>query len=174
MAQFCIGNMFTASAWTEADLILFTTNATVNERGELVMGRGIAREMRARFPTLGKTLAQVIMTRASAVTTFQHMRRNYRLFGPPYHLIVSPHWPERKLGIFQVKEKFCDMASLELIAGATIELKAWCEAHPQAKVHLNFPGIGNGKLDRAVVLPIVSQLPDQVTIWEFGPMSRNW
>jgi hypothetical protein len=38
--------------------------------------------------------------------------------------------------------------------------------HPGVTIAVNFPGIGNGRLRREAVLPIV-QLPDQVTIWEY-------
>ena len=36
------------------------------------------------------------------------------------------------------------------------------------RVDLNFPGIGNGKLKREDVLPILEKLPDSVHVWEYG------
>lgn len=34
------------------------------------------------------------------------------------------------------------------------------------KIHLNFPGIGNGGLKRSNVLPLLERLPDNVKVWE--------
>jgi hypothetical protein len=52
-------------------------------------------------------------------------------------------------------------------------LCAWCAEHPDASVHLNYPGIGNGRLRREDVLPIIALLPDQVTIWEYLPAGKE-
>jgi len=38
---------------------------------------------------------------------------------------------------------------------------------------MNFPGIGNGRLDRADVLPLLMDLPETVTIWERSKYSNN-
>ncbi len=152
--------------WDAADLVLITTNATINERGGLVMGAGIARQARDRFCGLDKALAQQIKAQAQASTPFEYKGRRYRVLAPPYHLLVSPRWPERKLGIFQVKMRFYLPASLDLVAESTRELLLWCAQHPGATVHLNFPGIGNGRLRRGDVLPVVEALPDDVIIWE--------
>jgi hypothetical protein len=84
-----------------------------------------------------------------------------------YGLLISPRWPDAKLGTFQVKRHYSQAASLELVRRSTAALCAWCADHPDAQVALNFPGIGNGRLHREDVLPIITQLPDQVTIWEY-------
>lgn len=81
-----------------------------------------------------------------------------------YGLLISPRWPAAKLGVFQVKQYYSQPASLELIRCSTAALCAWCVEHPNALVHLNFPGIGNGRLRREDVLPIIAQLPDRVAI----------
>lgn len=168
MPEFRIGDMLLPEHWEQADLVLITTNAAVNGKDRLVMGRGIAQQVRDRFPGLDQQLAQLVMSQAQSFTPFAYMSRSYRLFSPPYYLIVPPNWPECNLGIFQVKEKFSDPASLSLIAGSANLLRQWCAAHPQARVHLNFPGIGNGKLERSAVLPIIQQLPGNVVIWELN------
>jgi hypothetical protein len=62
---------------------------------------------------------------------------------------------------------------LELIRRSTAALCAWCANHPNAGVHLNFPDNGNGRLRREDVLPIVTQLPDQVAIWEYPPVGKD-
>jgi hypothetical protein len=144
----CIGNIW--SVWQEADLFLITTNSTLTS-GRLVMGRGIAREARDRFPGLDYTLGMHIDWSCGNQGT--------------YGLFVSPLWPEKKLGLFQVKRHFSQQADLELITYSTRLLRDWCIAHPDASVHLNFPGIGNGRRPITEVMPIIAQLPDNVQVW---------
>ena len=151
MPQFRLGNMWTAYA--AADLFLVSTNSTIRQDGALVMGRGIARQAKERFPGLDVALGRQI----------QALCGNQGIYG----LLVSPRWPAAKLGAFQVKQHYSQPASLELIWRSAAALCVWCIKHPTATVAVNFPGIGNGRLRREAVLPIVSQLPDQVTIWEY-------
>ncbi|MCP4427946.1 MAG: hypothetical protein GY803_25965 [Chloroflexi bacterium] len=152
MPIFKTGDMW--SAFDTADLFIITTNAAIKQNGALVMGRGIARQARNRFRGLDKALGQQIL----------HTCGNKGKYG----LLVSPRWPAAKLGAFQVKRHYSQPASLELIRHSTSMLCAWCADHPDAQIVLNFPGIGNGKLLRSEVLPIVQQLPDVVTIWEYA------
>lgn len=152
MPQFKVGNMWTA--YTAADLFLITTNSTLKKSSHaLVMGRGIARQAKERFPGLDVALGRQI----------QALCGNQGIYG----LLVSPRWPTAKLGAFQVKQHYSQPASLELIRRSTATLCAWSAEHPTATVSVNFPGIGNGRLHSEDVLPIIAQLPDQVTIWEY-------
>ena len=157
MPQFETGDMWTAYA--AADLFLITTNATITTRGALVMGRGIARQAKERFPGLDVALGRRIQVRCG----------NQGIYG----LLVSPRWPTAKLGAFQVKRHYSQPASLELIRRSTAALCAWCIKHPTATVAVNFPGIGNGRLHREAVLPIIVQLPAQVTIWEYPQSGKE-
>ncbi len=152
MPKFKTGDMWTA--YTAVDLFLITTNSTLKQ-GEhaLVMGRGIARQAKERFPGLDTALGRQI----------QALCGNQGVYG----LLISLRWPDAKLGAFQVKRRYSQPASLELIRCSTAALCVWCADHPHAQVALNFPGIGNGRLRREDVLPIIAQLPDQVTIWEY-------
>jgi hypothetical protein len=51
MPQFQQGDMW--SAYNRANLFLVTTNSTLKRNNALVMGRGIARQARDRFPGIG-------------------------------------------------------------------------------------------------------------------------
>ena len=144
-----VGDMW--SIWEETDLFLITTNATLKANGALVMGRGIAREARDRFPGLDLALGKAIGES-----------------GRVYGLLVSPRWPAKKLGAFQVKRHYREPADLELIRFSTEQLLAWLEEHPGVRVDLNFPGIGNGGLPIQAVRPIVDMLPPNVHIWQRG------
>ena len=37
-----------------------------------------------------------------------------------------------------------------------------------ALFYLNMPGVGHGNLSRNLVIPIISQLPDNVHVWEYA------
>lgn len=152
MPQFHQGE--TWDAYDDADLFLITTNSTLKQNGALVMGRGIARQARDRFRGLDLALGREI---AAVCGHLGH-----------YHLLVSPRWPAAKLGAFQVKTHYARPASPALIRQSALALLAWCEDHPGATVCLNFPGIGNGGLARAQVLPLLKALPNNVHIWEYG------
>lgn len=119
------------------------------------MGRGIARQAKERFPGLDLALGTQIQTICGSLGK--------------YGLLISPRWPEAKLGVFQVKRHYSQPANLALTQLSTIALCVWCDEHPDAGVHLNFPGVGYGRLRREEVLPIITQLPAQVTIWEYPP-----
>ena len=150
------------SVYQEADLFLITTNATLKQNGALVMGRGIARQARDRFPGLDLALGGHIQSVCDG--SANALRSGLSEYG----LLVSPRWPTAKLGAFQVKTHYRQPADLALITHSTAALAVWCEAHPQAAVHLNYPGIGNGRLLPDDVWPIVVRLPETVTLWTYG------
>jgi hypothetical protein len=151
MARFCVGDMW--QQYEQADLFLITTNSTLRRDGALVMGRGIARQARERFPGLDAALGQEIQQRCGSLGV--------------YGLLISPRWPQARLGGFQVKRHWGRAADLALIANSVAALAAWTADHPDRAVCLNFPGIGNGGLARSAVRPLLEPLPDSVTIWEY-------
>ena len=140
------GNMW--SAYPQADLFLITTNSTLKNNGCLVMGKGIALEAAQRFPALPQKLGIAVARE-----------------GATYGLLIAKNWPTAKIGAFQVKTDWRKPALPELIALSTQMLIDWCANHPDAQVHLNFPGIGAGGLYAGLVLTIIQELPDTVTVW---------
>ena len=141
-----VGDMW--SVWEVSDLFLITANASFTAAGTLVMGRGIARQALERFPGLAKALAEALRTP-----------------GRRYGLLVSPCWPQARLGLFQTKLRYWEPAAPELIRLATKMLLEWLEVHPGGRVDLNFPGIGNGRLPMSTVCPIIEVLPPNVHVW---------
>jgi hypothetical protein len=141
------------TAYETSDLFLITTNSTLKANGALVMGRGIARQARGRFPGLDQALGKEIGKTCGDQGV--------------YHLLVSPRWPRARLGCFQVKRHWAHPAAPALIQGSCAALTRWAHAHPGRQICLNFPGIGNGRLPRTAVLPLLTSLPDTVTIWEY-------
>lgn len=65
MARFCVGDMW--QQYEQADLFLITTNSALRRDGALVMGRGIARQARERFPGLDAALGQEIQQRCGSL-----------------------------------------------------------------------------------------------------------
>ncbi len=159
------------SAWNQADLFLITTNSSTRTDGHLVMGAGIARQARDRFPGLDARLGRVIKDMSTVSVQFAHRGRTYNSWVVPYYLLVSPDWPRAKIGLFQVKGRFNAPADPGLIKHSTEMLCQWCNEHPEAQVHLNFPGIGNGRLEPGDVLPLINELPDSVHVWQYRSTS---
>ena len=152
------GNMW--DEFAHSDLFLITTNSTVKMNGTLVMGRGIAAQAKVRFPGLDKQLGSWIT--------------NMNLRDSIYGLAVSGMWPNKKLGMFQVKTAWQGSADLRIINKSAEMLEKWCatqafgsELFPTGRpiVNMNFPGIGNGRLEYRRVLPLLKRLPDNVHIW---------
>lgn len=146
MPTFRTGNMW--DAYPTADLFVITTNSFITKDGRLVMGRGIAREACTRFPGLDTRLAEAIR---------KHCRHLHE-----YNLVIDP---QTRIAAFQVKYHWADMATPRLIRASAIALRNLVAGRP-LHVHLNFPGIGNGRLNRDDVLPLLIDLPETVTIWE--------
>jgi len=85
------------SVWSETYLFLITANSFVKRNGCLVMGAGIARQARDRFPGLDATLGQAIRETCGHPSIGSGRRLG------EYGLLISPRWPASRLGLFQVK-----------------------------------------------------------------------
>ena len=143
------GDMF--SVLREVDHFIITTNAIVKSNGALVMGAGIAKQVRDGHPESDLFCGDAV----------KHWKSQDDVYG----------FIETDLGslcLFQVKKHYKDQASIELIMHSTAQLKLHAEKHPHQSYALNFPGIGNGKLSYDQVKPIVDQLPDNVQVWTFN------
>ncbi len=151
-----VGDMW--SVFEEVDLFLITANAAIKRNGALVMGRGIAREARDRFPGLDGILGRWI-----ADTVGPESR---------YNLLISPRWPKARLGLFQVKFHWKESADITLISEGVDDLIEWCSDNPGKEVALNYPGIGNGRVHPMQVAPFVNKLPDCVTLWTKKPLPQ--
>ena len=147
----------TADLWSSKDpIILFTGNSTLRKDGALVMGRGAALEAKTRYPELPLRLGEKI----------KFFYGNLGRYGVILDFKAYPGMePGQRLGVFQVKTLYSNSAELELIEYSCEHLVRMIEKL-ELPVSMNFPGIGFGNLSREFVLPIVSKLPDLVTIYE--------
>ena len=146
------GNMWD----TPADVYVVTGNATIKANGAVVMGRGAALECKIRFPKCDLYFGAAIQSDISY------------LRGMHYRLVTTTAFPPAVLGLLQVKRHFKDMADLDLIANSSESLRQYAlTIWKDNTISMNFPGIGWGHRGRDEVMPIITRLPDNVTIWEY-------
>ena len=131
------------------NVITFTGNSYIRKDGHLVMGAGAAKSVRDWCPEVGLLLGKKI----------PHLQE-YNLASAK----VNYSGRQIPIGVFQVKYHFQDSADLDLIKRSAQKLKAKA-TESSWTFHLNFPGIGNGKLKYETVLPIVESLPDNVWVY---------
>jgi len=134
----------------QGDIYLVTTNSYIRKDGALVMGRGAAKQLATMFPNLPFELGKRI----------EHLGE--------YNVGVLTQTNDSKLslGAFQVKYNFADAADLDLIGRSVDELHRLAVEDGRV-FHVNFPGIGNGRLTYDSVLPLLASLPDNVCVWTF-------
>ena len=142
------GNMW--SIYEETDYFLVTTNSYIRADGELVMGRGMAKQAKSRFPELPQLLGNRI----------EHLR----LYGLE---IIELPGEKGWIGAFQVKRHFKYDAEVDIIKFSVGKLKTLAQLFSQARYDLNFPGIGNGRLTPPEVLGLLEPLPNNVHIWTY-------
>lgn len=144
MPTYEAGNMW--SIYDQTDEFIITTNAITTRRGKLVMGRGIAKEARDRFPGLDEELARVVIAE-----------------GPEYGFVSLPLLD---VSIFQVKHHWKDKADPWLIEKSVNMLTEHAKANPEMRFDINYPGIGNGGLAKWIIENQIDLLPDNVHVWE--------
>lgn len=142
------GDMWEERMSTPSPWMCVTTNSTLNMAGHLVMGAGAAKQAADRHPELPAIAGEII-------------RSSCGILGV-YGIIMVP---SLKIILFQTKTNWRLSSKLPVIQRATDMLDSLANNNKHAKYHLNYPGIGYGGLPEVVVRPIVSVLPDNVTIW---------
>jgi hypothetical protein len=135
-------------------MIVVTTNGAMNGKGELVMGRGAARQAKDNIPGIARECGTKIWTEYGKNPALYH-----------FMVIRSPFRQDKiGFGLFQVKMVWVDDASTEIIYRSAQALAKWANANPTVNIRMNFPGIGNGRLARNIVEPLLFGLPDNVVI----------
>lgn len=154
-----IGNLWNSTD----DIILVTTNATVKKNGEVVMGRGAAKEAKEKFPLFPKIIGDQISTHYSSGGEYG------LLILHPYTVLEEERVYGKYLGAFQVKYNWWEDANLNLIRYSTNLLySAMNNQFKDMTCSMNFPGIGNGRVSYKDVLKVVSRLPDNVSLYMRG------
>ena len=134
-------------AWELPNIYIFTGNSIIKHNGAIVMGRGAAKQVRDTYPGIDKKLGKHINALPDS-----------------YYLEVSIK-AKQYIGWFKVKNHWQQPADLDLIALSTLALINHAKAYPIHTYHINFPGVGNGKLSDTQVMPIIEKLPDNVIVY---------
>jgi hypothetical protein len=145
---------------------IVTTNSTLTSTGDLVMGRGIAEQLRARRRVAARFFGRYIKESVGSggvygcVVWDDHSMHSWM----GAHSAPGPGcW----LGVFQVKKHFRDTADLKIIEKSVLMLDAAARRNTDRTFHLNYPGIGFGRLAEGVVDPLLRRLPSNVHVWRF-------
>lgn len=129
--------------------LLVTTNGQVNARGECVMGRGIAWQVRREDPSFARDLGNLISL---------HGNRPMRVRPSIWTFPVKHHWAEK--------------ADLDLINTSFSHLAPMVSKFDLQGLHLPRPGCGNGRLDWKDVQPLVEDFARgfpalDVVVWDY-------
>lgn len=143
-----------STKWSLPDVYLFTGNAIIKNNGAIVMGRGAAKQVRDSYPGVDKAFGLAIEARPLEFIQW------VRLAGHP------DDTGEQHIGWFKVKDHWRDPARRSIITQSTKRLIEIANGHPDITFHMNYPGIGNGKLKLKDIEPVLSALPDNVRIYK--------
>ena len=131
----------------KGEWIVITTNGTIKNNGDAVMGRGVANQAAKRYPSLPTLLGDRLRNQGNQLFVFD----KHKIITLP----VKHHWHEIA-SLLLIKESIRQLATLDI---KLIGIE---------KVYLPRPGCGNGQLKWEDVKPIVSTLDDRFTVVEFA------
>jgi len=134
-----IGDIF--GNLTRFDSVFITTNGFVKHNGACVMGAGIARVVRDRFPGIDRKLGAYIN---------KYGNRAFNLFELHGIRFLS----------FPVKHNWWEQADIELIRTSAQQAMELADKFGLKNIALPQPGCGNGKLDWSIVEPVLSGILD--------------
>ena len=132
--------------WGIPDVYLFTGNPIIKKNGAIVMGRGAAKQVRDRYPGIDLVFGKLLK---------EEPHLNVLIIGKAHRL----------LGWFKVKEHWKEPAKLSVITESVTKLTQIATENPTLRFHMNYPGVGNGKLNIAMVAPLLQALPDNVLLY---------
>ena len=129
------------------DVLCITTNGTVKNNGEAVMGRGVALQAKQYKPDVAKYLGSSIRKWGNHVRVIDKL-------SPSGRWLVS----------FPVKHNWWEIADIDLIERSAHELVALVDGQDLAdywqEVLLPRPGCGNGQLSWDEVGPVLADVLD--------------
>lgn len=162
--RFRTGDMFAARG--DKSVILVTANASLNDSGELVMGRGAALQMKQLYPEAPRKFGAAIKARGAAQPSGSSGKRSKPEL-PPYLVEFLKVRDVRYIGIFQVKRCWWEDADPYIIRASVLKLAEYVKEDRNVTFHLNYPGIGvgTGNLLKEHVRPLLSGLPPNVIVW---------
>lgn len=137
--------------YTDDGAIVITTNGAINQKGECVMGRGVALQAKNRYPGFATLLGNQIKLAGNHVHYFD--------------VPVPPHFRDDQIITFPVKHHWQEQADVALIAQSVMELVNRVDIFDIKHVYLPHPGCANGGLKWENVRPLLTPyLDDRFTI----------
>jgi hypothetical protein len=153
--------------WLLGKTVCVTTNGYVKQNGSAVMGRGNAFAMKNIIPGLDEKLGEHIRQHGNNVGFIFH-----RVIAFPVKPAVGtfeqalPHVRDIYAGSVQVPGFHCQ-ADLTIIERSAKQLAQLIRDKNISEVYLPVPGVGNGRLTKQQVIPVISgMLPDSVVLVE--------
>ena len=145
----------TGDLWEQlCDARCITTNGTVTNKGAGVMGRGVARQAKVRYPGIEARLGQLV-----------------RRYGNHTQLLVEEGVP---LVALPVKHEWPEKADLLLIKRSCTELVALADKHLWHTIVLPRPGCGNGKLHWDQVERVIAPILDERFVVVYAGTGDRW
>lgn len=138
------GDLWGFAEYGFADVVVITTNASINKAGLAVMGRGCAKQAARRYPELPRKLAQYIETWGNRPFI---LKRNCEPSG--FTLVTMP-----------VKHEYFERADIDLICQSAQRLAFMADQHHWQSIVLPRAGCGNGHLSWDDVGPTLEGLLD--------------
>lgn len=128
------GNLYDS----DIDYKCFTSNATLNKEGELVMGAGSALTIKGMYPELPKV--------------FGSMLKNRKTYGAMIDY-------SSKIIAFQTKVDWKEDSKTNIIKNSVYRLHEMMNSMDDCLIGLPIPGIGYGRMSRLYSLSLISKLP---------------
>jgi hypothetical protein len=118
-----IGNIW--DYHSNGEFVCVTTNGNLNSRKECIMGAGIAKECKLKFPQIPAILGDLIKHYGNNV----YMLSEYKIFS------------------FPTKYNWIQHSNIKLILHSFEQLKTYIDKYNISRVYCPKPGCGNGKLN---------------------------
>lgn len=147
-----------ANYWDIAEhynVLVCTTNSVLKSNGELVMGAGIAKDFKNRYPDLPRFFGDGMRKNTTKIVN-----------GWPFYGIMSiiDILDKQYLIALQTKYHYKDKSPLDLIVRSCEMLKEYCDNWNKNKILMTRPGCGNGGLKWEDVKPAINFLDDRFTV----------
>jgi len=141
----------------KADAICFTSNGIVKSNNELVMGAGVAKAFKNRFPIVPKSAGDLVKKNGNICQVVKTMK-----FAGPKEDVSNTF----SIVAFPTKNDWKDKSDLNLIITSAKQLISMADNHGWNKIYLPKPGCLNGQLnwETQVKSAIKDILDDRVII----------
>ena len=129
------------------DYIGITTNSVINYKGHLVMGAGIAKEAKKRYPYSPEYFGEKITSKDC----------EGKFYGIIKYLDIFA---------FQTKLHWRDKAPLAVVEASVNMLNIIARNNTSKIFGLPFPAVNNGGRSQDEILPLLEKLPDNVWVYK--------